>query len=284
MTALLEGNPFAAKLGAEELEEKLNEETERLQALEPQEVAEPSEVWEKLEEELKKALETAEVETGEHVWENASVGEISERIAHFLEKGLVGKALGLLGDAQKKMPEEKMFKLTNTEDEVHEEEEQEKDNDDDEQEDGNDVTTKRLDLFRNIFIESKKTPEPSLSQSQHNNLDELTKQKLMVQYLKDSLNFSKIIHKSLPVVAQLLGSKQSTDILEGIDFFVSAFEFGVLNSMIGVRRMLALIWSSEPTIKAAVVSAYKRLYIAVDNNSARTAAAAVSHCYSNSLV
>ena len=132
MTALLEGNPFAAKLRAEELEEKLNEETERLQALEPQEVAEPSEVWEKLEEELKKALETAEVETGEHVWENASVGEISERIAHFLEKGLVGKALGLLGDAQKKMPEEKMFKLTNTEDEVHEEEEQEKDDDDEE--------------------------------------------------------------------------------------------------------------------------------------------------------
>ena len=141
MTALLEGNPFAAKLRAEELEEKLNEETERLQALEPQEVAEPSEVWEKLEEELKKALETAEVETGEQVWENASVGEISERIAHFLEKGLVGKALGLLGDAQKKMPEEKMFKLTNTEDEVHEEEEQEND-DDDEQEDGNDVTIK----------------------------------------------------------------------------------------------------------------------------------------------
>ena len=33
----------------------------------------------------------------------------------------------------------------------------------------------------------------------------------------------------------LLGSKQDTDIKEAIDFFVSAFEFGVQNSMMGVR-------------------------------------------------
>merc|ERR1719219_1945815 len=51
------------------------------------------------------------------------------------------------------------------------------------------------------------------------------------------------------------------DILEAIDFFVSAFEFGVQNSMLGVRRMLSLIWSGEATIREAVVAAYKRLYI-----------------------
>ena len=44
--------------------------------------------------------------------------------------------------------------------------------------------------------------------------DELNKQKLLVQLLTDSVKFSKIIHKSLPVVAQLLGSKQNSDILE----------------------------------------------------------------------
>ena len=64
-------------------------------------------------------------------------------------------------------------------------------------------------------------------------------------------------------MAMLLGSKQSTDILEAIDFFVSAFEFGVQNSMLGVRRMLSLIWSGEATIREAVVAAYKRLYIEV---------------------
>ena len=64
-------------------------------------------------------------------------------------------------------------------------------------------------------------------------------------------------------MAMLLGSKQSTDILEAIDFFVSAFEFGVQNSMLGVRKMLSLIWSGEATIREAVVAAYKRLYIEV---------------------
>ena len=82
-------------------------------------------------------------------------------------------------------------------------------------------------------------------------------------FSRDSVKFSKIIHKALPVVAMLLGSKQSTDILEAIDFFVSAFEFGVQNSMLGVRRMLSLIWSGEATIREAVVAAYKRLYIEV---------------------
>ena len=82
-------------------------------------------------------------------------------------------------------------------------------------------------------------------------------------FFRDSVKFSKIIHKALPVVAMLLGSKQSTDILEAIDFFVSAFEFGVQNSMLGVRRMLSLIWSGEATIRDAVVAAYKRLYIEV---------------------
>ena len=99
---------------------------------------------------------------------------------------------------------------------------------------------------------------------------------MMVQYLSDSVKFSKIIHKSLPVVAQLLGSKQSTDILEAIEFFVSAFEFGVLNAMIGVRKMLALIWSREGSIKDAVVAAYKRLYINVEAGSSRAAAVSVS--------
>ena len=64
--------------------------------------------------------------------------------------------------------------------------------------------------------------------------------------------------------------------LQAIDFFVSAFEFGLLDAMIGVRRMLSLIWSQEKTIKDAVVTAYKRLYISVDSNNSRTASNAIA--------
>lgn len=58
-----------------------------------------------------------------------------------------------------------------------------------------------------------------------------------------------------------LGSKTNTDILETIDFFVSANEFGLANADEGIRNMLALIWSRDATVKEAVVNAYKKLYI-----------------------
>jgi condensin complex subunit 1 len=56
-------------------------------------------------------------------------------------------------------------------------------------------------------------------------------------------------------------SLQMSDILEAINFFVSAFEFGFLQAMVGVRQMLNLVWSREATVKEAVVNAYKKLYI-----------------------
>ena len=91
----------------------------------------------------------------------------------------------------------------------------------------------------------------------------------MVNYLRDSVNFASMMNEALPVVCMLLGSKQITDVQEAITFFVSAFEFGLLNAMMGVRKMLNLIFSRESTIQNAVVTAYKRLYIdppGVDTN------------------
>lgn len=41
----------------------------------------------------------------------------------------------------------------------------------------------------------------------------------------------------------------------------------MLDAMVGVRRMLSLVWSSESDVKQAVVNAYKRLYMTMDGNS-----------------
>ena len=73
--------------------------------------------------------------------------------------------------------------------------------------------------------------------------EDVKKQTLIVNYLKDSLNFATSLNEALPVVCTLLGSKQSSDVQEAINFFVSAFEFGLLNAMLGVRKMLSLIFS-----------------------------------------
>ena len=90
---------------------------------------------------------------------------------------------------------------------------------------------------------------------------EITQQRTFVLYLKDSHAFANSVHGAIPVVCQLLCSKHLSDVLEAIDFFVTAFEFDVLDAMVGIRRMLSLVWSSESGVKDAVVNAYKRLYI-----------------------
>ena len=287
LTTLLESNPFAAKLGTMELEIKLKEEELKLKEMSPEEAAEsdPVQEWndmkEKVEEGVAEALE--DDAEPEKVWENASVGEVCARIAGFIDKKNYSKAVSLVKDAQEVFPDEELFTFQGSESPITPDspDNSDKEDEDDEEDKGNQVEVKQyLNILKNIFFEMKKKPEPQLSQSQNQSQtqpqDELNKQKMLVQYLSDSVKFSKIIHKSLPVVAQLLGSKQSTDILEAIEFFVSAFEFGLLNAMIGVRRMLALIWSQEKTIKDAVVAAYKRLYINVESNSARSASAAIA--------
>jgi len=284
LTTLLESNPFAAKLGTMDLEIKLKEEELKLKEMTPddQEEVDPVQEWNNIKEAVsdgvKSAIDEQEGEP-EKCWEGASQGEISARIAEFLERKNYLKAVSLVRDAQEVFPEEELFIYHGSESPEATETPENSDKEEDEDEADDNVEVKQyLHILKNIFFEMKKKPEMNLSQnqSQTQTEDELNKQKLLVQYLGDSVKFSKILHQSLPVVAQLLGSKQSSDILEAIEFFVSAFEFGLLNAMIGVRRMLALIWSQEKTIKDAVVAAYKRLYINVESNNIRSASAAVA--------
>jgi len=69
------------------------------------------------------------------------------------------------------------------------------------------------------------------------------------------------MEKAIPTVCQLLGSKTISDVNESIEFFVVATEFGLQSAIIGVRRMLVLIWSRDIAVRDAVVEAYKGLYL-----------------------
>ena len=111
------------------------------------------------------------------------------------------------------------------------------------------------------MVPCSQNDESNASQQSQGENEELARQTYLVNYLRDSVNFASMMNEALPVVCMLLGSKQITDVQEAITFFVSAFEFGLLNAMMGVRKMLNLIFSRESTIRNAVVTAYKRLYI-----------------------
>ena len=78
-----------------------------------------------------------------------------------------------------------------------------------------------------------------------------------------------LISSAIPVICRLLNSRQSTDVIEAIDFFTSAFQFGMADAIIGVRQMLLLVWSKDQAIKDAVATAYRTLYLNVEGSNER---------------
>lgn len=57
---------------------------------------------------------------------------------------------------------------------------------------------------------------------------------------------------------------------EAMQFCVTVCEFGVANSVSGVRKMLPLVWSTDAAIKDAVVQAYRRLYLNPQGDTVRS--------------
>ena len=178
LTTLLESNPFAAKLGTMELEIKLKEEETKLKEMSPEEAEEtdPVQVWndlkEKVEEGLVQSLRAAgtDAEEGaeqgaEQCWENAAVGEICERLGHFIEKIKMNQALSLLKSAQETFPDEEVFEVDRgstpeyrDSPDISEDGEKEEDVDREE-------VKNYMSILKNVFFETKKKPGLDLSQS-----------------------------------------------------------------------------------------------------------------------
>uniref|UniRef100_A0A8B9VEQ1 Condensin complex subunit 1 n=1 Tax=Anas zonorhyncha TaxID=75864 RepID=A0A8B9VEQ1_9AVES len=109
---------------------------------------------------------------------------------------------------------------------------------------------------------------------------ELVKQEMLVQYLQDAYNFSVKITEALSLVSKLMYENSVSVVQEAIEFFVTVSRFGVPQALLGVRRMLPLIWSKEPAVKEAVLNAYRQLYLSPNGNSERARAQNLVHSLS----
>ncbi|NXE26036.1 CND1 protein, partial [Ardeotis kori] len=101
---------------------------------------------------------------------------------------------------------------------------------------------------------------------------DLVKQEMLVQYLQDAYNFSVKITEALILISGMMYENCVSVVQEAIEFFVTVSEFGVTQALLGVRKMLPLIWSKEPGIKEAVLNAYRRLYLSPSGDSERARA------------
>ncbi|XP_036333555.1 condensin complex subunit 1 isoform X1 [Rhagoletis pomonella] len=94
--------------------------------------------------------------------------------------------------------------------------------------------------------------------------EELGTQIKTVQFLQDSIEFSKVITKAVPKIQELLLSKTNSDVFEAVDLFTTGYMFGIKGTEGGMRRMLYLVWSSDKEKRDAVSNAYKKVLFTTD--------------------
>ena len=87
-----------------------------------------------------------------------------------------------------------------------------------------------------------------------------------MKYLKDSVDFSNIIINAMPKLLDMLMSKVNSDVNEAVDFFTSAYMFGICNMESGLRQMLFLVWSNDQEKRDVVTDAYKRVLLTSDQS------------------
>lgn len=148
-----------------------------------------------------------------------------------------------------------------------------------------DTPTNDTSVRRQIDFEQEETELENVQDKENRNdnskapeeiVNALSKQQVLVKYLEDTVKFAEQITKALSLICEFMNSKVATDVLEAIDFFVTAFEFGVRGAVTGVKQMLNLVWTKENTIKEAVVVAYKRLYFQTAGTNPRSEAMKVA--------
>ncbi|KAG8236849.1 hypothetical protein J437_LFUL017214, partial [Ladona fulva] len=87
-------------------------------------------------------------------------------------------------------------------------------------------------------------------------------QSALVNFLEGSVEFARLVSElAIPRVCKLLSSTFSSDVLEAIEFFISASLFGLSEAKQGILEMLPLVFSKDAAVKDAVAAAYGKLYL-----------------------
>ncbi|KAI6951743.1 hypothetical protein KC321_g17957 [Hortaea werneckii] len=106
----------------------------------------------------------------------------------------------------------------------------------------------------------------------------LNKLQLTKRYYVEALNFIDTLHEASPLTMQLLASKNKSEVIEAMDFFVMADAFGLETSKAGIRRMLRLIWTKGNSdegkgVQTHLIECYKGLFFDAPGNFSQNDAA-----------
>ena len=104
------------------------------------------------------------------------------------------------------------------------------------------------------------------------------KLQLTRKYYCEALRFIESLHEGTPVVCQLLSSKNKSEIIEAMDFFVMLDAYKIEAARIGIRRMLRLIWTKGNSdegkgVQSHLIDCYRGLFFTAPDSFSENDAA-----------
>lgn len=106
----------------------------------------------------------------------------------------------------------------------------------------------------------------------------MNKLQLTRRYYIEALRFIETLHEASPHVVHLLSSKNKSEVVEAMDFFVTADAYRLETAKPGIRRMLKLIWTKGNSdegkgVQTHLIECYKGLFFAAPGNFSANEAA-----------
>lgn len=91
------------------------------------------------------------------------------------------------------------------------------------------------------------------------------KLQLTRRYYIEALRFIDVLHESSPVICQLLMSKNKSEVIEAMDYFMVADAYKIKTARIGIRKMLHLIWTKGNSdegkgVQTHLIECYKTMF------------------------
>ena len=93
----------------------------------------------------------------------------------------------------------------------------------------------------------------------------MNKLQLTRRYYSEALRFIEVVQEASPTVTQLLASRNKSEIIEAMDFFVILDAYKLETARAGIRRMLRLIWTKGNSdegkgVQTHLIECYKGLF------------------------
>ncbi len=99
----------------------------------------------------------------------------------------------------------------------------------------------------------------------------MTRLQLTRKYYTEAIRFIEVLHAGTPIVCQLLSSKNKSEVIEAMDFFVVIDAYKIEAARTGIRRMLRLIWTKGNSdegkgVQTHLIDCYRGLFFSAPDS------------------